>query len=204
MKKYVFVILTLFAFSSLLAQSNESRIFGYIGVSSTNFPGYYSDNWSNGTSLGLGLDLSINERVSFMSYAVYSYFSINENHVRKNLVVNSGNVRIVGGTLRKFNISGNIKYKILTSKMITPYLIAGIGYFVIGTSDAPRAINDVGISIRSFEVTTEYAFSSNFGAGFDVDFNSKFGVFLDIRYLIGFTENQITSIPFRMGITYNL
>lgn len=198
------ILLVIFVFPSLSAQNNESRIFSYIGVSSTNFPDNFSGNWSNGTSLGFGFDLSINKRVSFLPYIEFSYFPLNENHVKKNLVVNNGNVRIVGGTLKKFNISGDIKYKILTSKMITPYFIAGIGYFIMGTDDSPRAINDVGNDIKRFDVNTEYAFSSNFGAGFDVDINSKFGVFLDVRYFIGFTEDISTSIPFRMGITYKL
>lgn len=209
MKKYIFVIITLFAIPSILAQNNESRIFSYIGVSSTNFPGSFSDYWSNGVNFGLGLDLSINERVSFMSYVEFSSLPFNENNVKENLGVNVS--RIDRKFLYMFNISGNIKYKIYTSKIITPYLIAGLGYFIWGTDGTTRVKgfvmssdgNKVENTIIGFNVS-KYAFSSNFGAGFDVDFNSKFGMFLDVRYFIGFTEDLSTSVPFRMGVTYKL
>lgn len=202
MKKYIFVVLTLFTIPTLLAQSNENRLFSYIGISSTDFSGNYSGNWSNGTSLGLGIELNINERVSFLTYLEYSYLSVNENNLIKNLGFNNDAVRVVGGALYKFNIYGNIKYKIIAPKKITPYLTAGLGYFVMGNDDS-RVIDSVGNIIQRFNVN-EYAFSANFGTGIDIDFNSKFGVFLDVQYLIGFTEKKITSIPFRIGITYKL
>jgi len=202
MKKYIFVVLTLFAIPTLLAQSNENRLFSYIGISSTDFSGNFSGNWSTGTNLGLGIELNINEHLSFLTYLEYSYLTLNENNLINNLGFNNSNVRIVGGSLHKFNIYGNIKYNIPVSKMITPYIIAGLGYFVMGNDDS-KVMDSIGNVTKLFNVN-EYAFSSNFGAGIDIDFGSKIGMFMDVQYLIGFTENKITSIPFRIGINYKL
>ena len=202
MKKYIFVVLTLFAIPTLLAQSNENRLFSYIGISSTDFSGNFSGNWSTGTNLGLGIELNINEHLSFLTYLEYSYLTLNENNLINNLGFNNSNVRIVGASLHKFNIYGNIKYNIPVSKMITPYIIAGLGYFVMGNDDS-KVMDSIGNVTKLFNVN-EYAFSSNFGAGIDIDFGSKIGMFMDVQYLIGFTENKITSIPFRIGINYKL
>ena len=202
MKKYVFVFLMFFAIPSLFAQNGENKILGYVGVSSTDFSGNFSGNWSIGTNLGLGIDLNINDRISFLSYVEYSYLPVEKNNVKKNLGFNNSNLKVVGGDLHKFNIYGNIKYKIIAHKKITPYFTAGLGYFVMGNDDS-RVIDSVGNIIHLFNVN-EYAFSSNFGAGINIDFGSKIGMFMDVQYLIGFTENKITSIPFRIGINYKL
>jgi len=202
MKKSVFFLFLFLAAQMISAQNNETKIFSHIGVSSNNFSGNFSDNWPIGTSFGAGIDLRLNNNFSAAPYIEYSYLPLNENNLKNNLNINDQSAKIVGGNLHLFNISANLKYQLKTQKMIKPYLTAGFGYLVIGNDDS-RAIDNNGNTISTFNYN-ENVFSSNFGAGIEIELNSTFGIFVDARYLIGFTEDNYSRAAVNLGLAYKL
>ena len=113
-----------------------------------------------------------------------------------------------------FNLTSNIKYLLMQANTsdkstIAPYLIGGIGLFYMSPPDTVSNINmSRDVSASNADVINlshnEFALNASIGAGIEVPGGGLPGVFIEVRYAIGFTQPQcVYYIPIRIGLRGN-
>jgi opacity protein-like surface antigen len=218
MHKLVLTLLTILVFTSAALSQSENKIDLYLGsgASIPSGPNEFSDNWKMGYNIGGGIGYSLTNSVSIILSAEYSSMQLdNANMLRSFDIPYGASASIEGGTASCLAIAGNLKFLLpKTLVSVTPYVIAGLGYFNLSFSDinCKASYTEYSYSYSysySYTVTlttdSRSAFSTSIGAGMDIPAGETMVVFLEARYFIAFTESDNTNIvPIRAGIKVGL
>ncbi len=104
-----------------------------------------------------------------------------------------------GLTIVSFSVNGRfLAYPIEATTIAVPYFTGGVGYMLV-TPAKVRIIN-VGRA-QTIQANRKSAFSILFGCGVDVPLSRTYGLFVEGKYVIGFTQDVNTEfIPVRVGI----
>ena len=164
-------------------------------------PDEFSDYWKTSfLNVGGGLGFAMSPSISATIYFDWCSFGLDGDKLMHDVGV-GGLVSVSGGTASIKVLTGNFKVSI-PSGSVRPYFSAGGGLFFLSISDA--SVSGGGLVIP-VEGDSENAASINFGLGIDFMVAKTTDIFIDGRYILGFTEDENTSIlPIRLGVKLKL
>jgi len=193
----IILIVIIIVFSAT-AQEKHSAFHFNTGFSVPVSPDNFTDYWQVAYNLGGGVSYYFTPSFSIQAYFDYNNFSVNEDEILEDSGLDDYNVTLSGGNISTTYISGNIQYNIIdTNHKVSPYIFTGVGFLHRGVKDL--TITD-GYDTEELEGNSDDAFAIDFGAGLQINFAPNFSLFGDVRYLIGFTEDENTIyVPFRVG-----
>jgi opacity protein-like surface antigen len=192
MKKLILLFVVLMVTSNLIAQTKTSVLLN-TGLSIPSSGEYFSEYWSTSYNFGAGIEFQLNPQLSLLGYIDYNNYSFDIQKAKDKLrTTDQGE----GGSVTMFILSADVKYFIIdVTHNIMPYLLGGLGYSSVSTSDFTRRRNDgrfrYTISGESIGV-----FSVNFGLGAQYAVAPNISIFADARYVLGFTDSNILNFTF--------
>ena len=164
-------------------------------------PDEFSDYWKTSfLNAGGGIGYVITPAISTIAYFDWCSFGFDANRFLRTFGL-FDLVSVTGLRASIIVITANFKASI-PSGSVRPYFCGGGGLFLLSVADG-EVIADG--QVVPFEGDSENAASINFGAGIDFTVAKTADIFVDGRYILGFTEYENTSIlPIRFGIKLKL
>lgn len=200
-------LLAIIVIGSIASSQTDKKTDLYLGggIAFPAGPQEFRDNWNMGFLAIGGIGFSLTPAASLVLTVGYGAFPLDESEILKGAGVPSYvNTSIDGGTASGLDLAGNIKLSLQPrgGSTVTPYIVAGAGYFSLSFSDVKVSASYMGSSAsQTMKFDTESAFSTSFGAGIDIPAGETTSIFVEARYAIAFTENDNTSyVPFRAGL----
>ncbi|MGD9379556.1 MAG: outer membrane beta-barrel protein [candidate division WOR-3 bacterium] len=159
-------------------------------------PEVFSDYWKTSIlNFGGGFGYSFSPVVSTNVYFDYGNFGFDGEKFAHDLGV-GGMISVDGGNASVMTVTANIKAAVPTG-VLRPYFCGGGGLYMLSIDDA--TVSGGGMVIPA-EGDSENALGINFGAGFEFAVAKTVSIFLDGRYVLGFTEGESTgTLPIRLG-----
>ena len=225
MKKAILIILVLFLVNSLVAQTKKAIMFN-TGLNIPSSTKYFSDYWDASYNFGAGIDIYLNSHLSLQGYIDYNHFPFDGKKVLEDLKESNQGISISGAAINILNLSANVKYHPIDIRQkVSPYILGGIGYANLSFTDLVGTDQRGGLGTLTSESVG--ALSINFGFGIEFVVSSGISIFVDARYILGFTEGKVVRytsdgingvndkgayslkdntkyIPLRVGISYSL
>ncbi len=188
MKKAILIILVLFLVSSLVAQT-KTAIKLNTGLNVPTSTKYFSDYWGASYNFGGGVDIYIDSQLSLQGYIDYNHFAFDGQKVLLDLRESNG-TSISGSAMNILNVSANVKYHLIDIRQkVSPYVLGGIGFANLSLSDFVATNNRGSISTLSVESVS--GLSISFGGGVEFVISPAVSIFVDARFVLGFTEGKI-------------
>lgn len=198
MRAFVSILLICFSVSIVRAQDKSATLQFSAGLSVPVSPDAFTDYWNPGYNLGGGFAYYFTPMFSIQTYFDYNSFSLDDDSILEDAGLEYSNVIVSGGNISIINISANIQYNIISvERKVSPYIFAGLGYYHLASKDLLMSDSYDSITLDG---DSEDAFLINFGVGMQVNIVDNFSLFGDLRYLVGFTEDDNTiHLPIRVG-----
>ena len=193
-----FLLLTGLAFGQ---SSIKPVIYAGGGISMPLSPSTFSDYWKMGLGGGGGIGIQINPNLELIGKVFYTTFGLDADKIIKE--AGATGASIDGGDFNVVEFGLDIKYIFASSNpeaKFKPFIIAGLG---MGSWKFTAAtVSGGGSSITlPFSAINETDFALSGGAGFDMMFSPKMGVWLDVRYTMLMMEGESTGYaPIRAGL----
>ena len=188
---------------SMLYASNggnvELYLNGAFGLPMT--PEEFSDYWKTSVlNFGGGLGYTFSPVLSSNVFFDLGVFAFNGDKLAHEAGL-GGIISIDGGNASVMTIFANIKAS-APKGPVRPYFFGGGGLFLLSIDDATVSGGGMVIPV---EGSSENAFGINFGAGTYFAVAKTVDLFIDGRYVLGFTKGESTGIlPFRLGVNVKL
>ncbi len=175
------------------------------GVSIARAPDFFTDFWGVGMSFGGGGGITIGDsKQSAVLFSIdYSRHTMNEGKLLAAAGIPAGqDLSLSGGTLIHLNVLGNFRHNLKSvDEGASPFVIGGVGISRLSASDITVAGGGQVVTEPIDDSSTKLGIS--FGAGVDIPAGEKFGIFIELKYGIGFTENESTqTLPVRVGLIF--
>ncbi len=203
MKRSAIVIAIILVISSgLYAKDSSDKSYMFnIGLSIPSTPAEFSDYWVAGMNFGIGLNIPVNRRVSIQGNFAYTNFGLNKEKLMGDTGVSGSGIQIQGGSASILSAYLDLKSTVFGgSKSVVPYLLVGTGFFRLSFEDIIMSYYG---QYRGIEGSSESKFGLELGAGMDFPINRGAYFFMDLKYVIGFTEVENTTyFPLRFGIGF--
>ncbi len=183
------------------AQSGSPSTIFYVntGLGIPSSPETFSDQWSMGFTVGAGYGVALSPVLSIQGNVDYTRFSFDSQGFLSDLGLGGTGIEIDGAAATIITVMGNLKAGLQTEGNLTPYAVGGLGLFRISAGDVK--VSGLGAS-TSAEGESEMRLGLGLGVGVDVAFTPQYGLFLEGRYTVGFTEDNSTSFfPLRAGLS---
>jgi hypothetical protein len=165
---------------------------------------YFSDYWTQSYNFGGGFDVYLTSQLALQGYVDYNKFAFDDTKAQNDL----GKRRIDGefykyikyrggGAVDILNLSTNLKYYLIDiTQKVSPYILGGVGYAMCSFSDLASDFKykDDSFEINGTETISGESFSAlaiNFGFGIDFQISSNISIFVDARYVPGFTSGNV-------------
>jgi len=190
MKKVILIITVLFLVSNLVAQT-KTIIKLNTGLNVPSSTKYFSDYWGASYNFGGGIDVFLDSQLSLQGYIDYNHFSLDGQKVLEDLKQSNKGNSISGSALNILHLSANVKYHLINVRQkVSPYIIGGLGYVILSLTDfvGTNTNGDTGTLVVDESIG---AFSISFGLGTEFLISSGISIFVDVRYVIGFTEDKV-------------
>lgn len=190
MKKAIVITLVLFLVSSLVAQT-KIAIKLNTGLNVPTATKYFSDYWGASFNFGGGVDVYIDSQLSFQGYIDYNHFSFDGQKVLEDLKQTSQGESISGSAINILNLSANVKYHLIDiHQNVSPYILGGLGFVNLSLTDfvGTDKSGNLGTLIAGESVS---GLSISFGGGVEFVISSAVSIFVDARFVLGFTEGKI-------------
>jgi hypothetical protein len=175
------------------------------GVVVPTAPETFNEAWRKGVNLGGGVGYRWTSHFSLYARFNYDQFPLNEQGLFDLASKEVGydprsfglSPNIQGGDGSILSVSGELKVSFFgDSGKISPYVIGGLGVAHYVTDDATFSVSFLGFDLILETIVggeSETAASAIFGGGVDVPLNGRFGIFVEGRYQVGFTEDEATN-----------
>lgn len=203
MKKIIFgLFLFLASIANAFAQgTNKPEFYGNSGISFPIGPDEFSDYWRMGFNFGGGIGYPISPNLSLVGYFDFNNFRFDDDKYLRDYGFAGYGISISGGEASIITLSGNLKATLhTTTSSVHPYLWGGIGFFKLSIGDI--TIYGPGGAV-SVEGDSESAFSVLVGGGIDFVIGERMDLFIEGKYVIGFTEGESTQMfPVKFGIKF--
>lgn len=163
-------------------------------------PEGFTDLWNAGPTVGTGISYALTPVLAAMVILDFGMFTLNENKALRQSGFTIGD--IAGGRITILSGTANLKATVLPDATgIRPYVFGGVGIYRMSVGDAGLRFNgepyDIGFVVPESETTQML----QVGLGLDIPAGGKVELFIEGRYVIGFTEGDSrTTIPVRFGI----
>ena len=171
------------------------------GFSLPSAPVGFADYWKTGFNFGAGLEYPLSPKVIFQGCFDYNNFPLNEDKFLSEDGPRGLDVSVEGGAASITTVSANLKAPLSVSgSSVTPYFVGGLGIIRISLSDVTVRYQD---EIEIFDGVSETAVGLIFGAGLDFTINPKVNMFVEIKYVIGVTQDESTRYyPVKIGLSF--
>lgn len=157
--------------------------------------GDVGDVYKSGFNLGGTVEFGFGSAFSVEGALGYNRHSIDQEGILAQAGVSGVSLEIEGGNATVITAMVNGKLSGPRDGKVQGYVSGGAGLFRAG-------IGDVSIQGVTIEGESEAALGVNVGGGVRAAINDAIGVFGDVGYVIGFTEDSSTKIiPIRAGVT---
>jgi opacity protein-like surface antigen len=190
------------AIAAAAAARAERRviIFAGGGIAVPGSPDAFREKWKEGFDVTLGVGFPLASKLSLQGAVAYDQFSFD-----KSLL--SG--EWTGGESELLSFSGEVRFRFVEdSGRLSPYLVGGAGVVHVWTMDltqsfSPTSPDDLvggpayfdpqfyGVPIDGF---TETAAMTTFGGGVDIPLTESTQFFVEARYQISFTSDEIEAV----------
>jgi opacity protein-like surface antigen len=182
-------------------QNIEVHLIG--GISFPSQPEIFTDYWNFGYNLGGGLGYRFTPIFSASVLFNFNNFPFNDDKFLRDLGIEGSGVKVDGGSTIIITVTAVAKARFTESyNKLSPYLVGGIGYFSITTSDMKLSY---GFQSETIESESESAFSFLFGGGLEVPIGINKYFFIELNYGQGFTKEDHTGyIPLKIGFILSL
>ena len=197
------LVIVIVLFSSMLFAGNQQKVGlyfnGALGLPMN--PNEFSDYWKTSfLNFGAGLGYAFSPILSSNVYFDLGIFAFDGDKIAHEAGL-GGVISIDGGSASIMTIFANIKAAVSTGT-VRPYFFGGGGLFLLSVDDA--TVSGGGMVIP-LEGASETAVGINFGAGTYFVVAKQLDLFLDGRYVLGFTEGESTgTLPIRLGVRVKL
>jgi len=226
MRLITYILLTILAASSVAWSQSDHGIDCYFGggISFLSGPQTLNDENTIGFNVngGMGFGFHILPSVSLIFNIDYTAFPKDEAQARKETLqqmpdsakLGAGISIGDGGTLSIFTVTANLKYLASHESQLAPYIIVGAGFFSTAVTDVHASYvhssqgqssivestyHPLVLSRTKFNVLSAMTVSA--GAGVDMPISKTNSVFIEGRYVIGYTSfGNTTYIPVKLGI----
>jgi opacity protein-like surface antigen len=202
MRTPVIVLVSCFAITAAAGAQTERRVivFGGAGIAVPGSPDAFREKWKEGFDVALGVGFPLASKLSLQGAVAYDQFSFD-----KSLL--SGDW--TGGESEILSFSGEVRFRFVEdSGRLSPYLVGGAGVVHIWTADLTQSFSPTspydlftdpayfdprfyGVPIDGF---TETAAMTTFGGGVDIPFTESTQFFVEARYQISFTSDEIQAV----------
>lgn len=203
MKRVTFsIFLLLVTTANILAQgTNKLEFYCNSGISFPAAPDEFTDYWRMGFNFGGGIGYSVTPNLTLIGYFDFNGFRFDDDKFLRDYGFSGYGISISGGEASIITFSGNLKATLQTRpSQVRPYFCGGIGLFKLSIGDV--TVYGPGGSATA-EGDSETAFSVLFGAGIDFAIGERMDLFIEGRYVIGFTEDESTQMfPIKLGIKF--
>ena len=161
-------------------------------------PEGFTDLWNAGPTVGTGISYALTPVLAAMVILDFSMFTLNENKALQQVGIAIGDV--AGGRITLLSGSINLKACVLPQATgIRPYLLGGGGIYRQSVGAIAWKFGDIIFPIELPESETTQMLQV--GLGVDIPAGRKVELFIEGRFMIGFTEGDSrTTIPVRFGI----
>lgn len=203
MKKVLLIAIVLFIPGQLIrAQTAKKPIFYvHTGISTTRSPVDYQNHYNSGFNLGAGVGTLLSQKFEVRALVNYHDFELNDNGFLTSKQMADETSMIDGGKSNVITLLADIKYlyPIPKNDKIVPYFLGAVGLFHINNKDIDVFFQE---DMFKFEGKTETALGAGLGLGFDIRVEEHTYLMAEVRFDLGMTEGEITTImPIKFGIS---
>jgi opacity protein-like surface antigen len=173
----------------------ELYLNGAIGLPMS--PEEFSDYWQISVlNFGVGFGYPFTPIFSTTIYFDYGNFGFDGDKFAHDMGL-SGVISVDGLNASIITITANFKAAVPTGT-VRPYFSSGGGFFLLSRGDG--SVSGGGLVVP-VEGDSEDAFGINVGAGIEYAVARTVNIFLDGRYVLGFTEGESTRVlPIKLGM----
>ena len=185
-------------YSQTYSQNQKIEVHLIGGVSFPSQPDQFTDYWNFGYNIGGGFGYRFSRTFSSSVLLNYNNFPFNEGKLLRELGIEGMGIEVDGGSSIIITLSGSVKARFIDDpNSFSPYLVGGMGYFKLATSDVKLTYGYQSETIKS---ESESAFNILFGGGIEVPIGMNKYFFFELNYGLGFTnENYTGYIPVKLG-----
>lgn len=183
----------------LVQRTNKLEAYGNSGISFPTGPDEFTNYWKIGLNFGGGIGYTVSPNFTLVGYLGFNNFRFDDESFLRNYGLSGYGISVSGGEASIITISGNLKIILQTNlSSVYPYFCGGIGFFKLSINDA-IVYGPGGSSI--VKGNSESTFSFLFGAGIDFVIGKRTDLFIEGKYVIGFTKGESTQMfPIKLGI----
>jgi len=193
----VLIVTALAAVNASAGAVSKPKIIVHGDVSIPTDPQEFVDGFSLGLGGGVGIGFPLSSRFAVVADVDYKIFGVDEEGLRQAYQL-PPTTSLEGDQIATLYASLSLKADLISApSQIRPYLIGGVGFFHTKPDDFTANGTSLG-----FE--SEGAYGVNAGGGIEIVVAPYLILFLDVTYVVGFTENENTGyVSIRPGIAFD-
>jgi len=203
MRKLLLIMFLPFIFSIKSFCQDYNNVYIGAGLSFPESPTEFSDYYKMGFNVGGGVGFALSPTFAIVGDFSYHNFSFDDSNFLSSFGLNNLGINISGGATSVYTITGNLKVSLNQGPgVVVPYLIGGVGYVNLSTSDVMVSGNGSAVSVPG---NSESDFYAQVGAGVDFLVAPTTGIFVEGKYAIAFTSGSNTAfLPIRVGVIFGI
>jgi len=199
--QYILLLVTL-PLIMLQAQENNLVLLFNTGISIPSIPDRFSNNWMTGFNGGIGLGYQLGNNSQLIFHVNYNYHLFDKDNYLEQIGEGNSNLGFDGGSTSIITAYIISKAIFIPSRIVSPYLILGVGYMNISRSNTTLNLFSETFTIKgkSFGV-----FSLVGGVGISIAMSDILALFAEANYNVGFNKEETTGfIPIKLGLAIKL
>lgn len=196
------------------ADESDVTVAASLGGAWPSAPDEFADFWSTGGSIAGDFGYHFSDHVSAHFELSYDRVPVDEGAIDQIIIDELGfdpgdlgvDVSVEGGAVTVVSGTASLKGSLVGRSRPSPYVQAGVGFARFAAGDITSRVSGFGETFTdTSDGTSETAILMSFGAGFDLPIGDRFGLFVDGRYKIVFTDDERTELlTARAGVRIGL
>jgi hypothetical protein len=158
-------------------------------------PETFGQGFSVGLGGGVGVALPVSSRFVLIADLDFVTFGVDDDDFKEAFAFSQSD-SLAGSQIAALYASVSVKFFTPTVGPVKPYAFGGIGFFrynpdEFSVNGAPMAFAEANVA------------GAHVGGGLEVDIATYLGVFGDIFYVHGFTDEATAYVPIRLGLVFD-
>lgn len=195
---YFVIVFFVFLSSITFSQDKKAEIFINGGISLPISPESFSDYWSMGYNIGGGAGYRFLPNLSGSLSLGYNSMVFDEEGFLKDIGLGGYGLAVEGADATILMVTANVKFSLVPTAPLSPYLIGGIGFSNVSLEDISFAFEG---QTYVYDGTSESTFGAIIGAGVDIPVSPIVALFLEVDWGLATTEGDVTGyVPVKGGV----
>jgi opacity protein-like surface antigen len=195
---YFVIVFFVFLSSITFSQDKKAEIFINGGISLPISPESFSDYWSMGYNIGGGAGYRFLPNLSGSLSLGYNSMVFDEEGFLKDFGLGGYGLAVEGADATILMVTANVKFSLVPTAPLSPYLIGGIGFCNVNTEDI--SFSYLG-QIYVEQGSSASTFGAIIGAGVDIPVSPIVALFLEVDWGLATTEGDVTGyVPVKGGV----